>query len=203
MRWAYATCVKDLNRLGFKPDFSKKDFTALLCGVGNEATADEFIAFVLKRNRRPRIWIIDLGEEQIAAVKELVQKKYPRADIRIERIDALVLETLIRPNSVDWIETDGFLEYFDGNSLRKLLRIWSKILKKDGFVTLRDFASTGRLDGLIDQLRVWLGRVWLGVTLYPHSDQELHNAFTGTGFRFVERGTLLPTLNRYSLAKQT
>lgn len=108
LRWAYKKCIEDLNKLNFKPNFNKKDFTCLLCGVGNETTADEFIKFVIKRNSKSKIIIIDIGEEQIKAVERLVKNNYQNLNIKIKKIDALKLDTLLGKYSLDWIETDGF-----------------------------------------------------------------------------------------------
>lgn len=55
LRWAYKTCIDDLRKLHFYPDFNRQDFTALLCGVGNETTADEFINFVIARNEKAKL----------------------------------------------------------------------------------------------------------------------------------------------------
>ena len=106
-RQEYKKCVDNLKKLNLSPDFYKNSFTALLCGVGNEVTADEFIKFILAKNK-----------------------------------------------SVDWIETDGFLEYFPKEDLNKLLFVsilktnWKKHLlntllnsfpKKLSFRHLEDF----------------------------------------------------------------
>lgn len=86
LRWAYKTCISDLEKLHCEPDFSKKDFTVLLCGVGNENTADEFIKFVTARNQKAKIIIIDIADEQINAVKELVKTKYSSLNIIVKQI---------------------------------------------------------------------------------------------------------------------
>lgn len=126
----------------------------MLCGVGNEATADEFIKFVLSKNRNPKIIIIDIANEQIKAVERLKKAKYKRLNIKIKRINALNLGSYIRTSSLDWIETDGFFEYFDSKSLEKLLLLWRKLLVKNGFVTARTFSSKSMIDRFIDKLRI-------------------------------------------------
>lgn len=201
LQWAYIKCIEDLDKLGFKPNFTKKKFTCLLCGVGNETTADEFIRFVAKRNPRVRIIIIDIGEEQIEAVKKLVKNKYPNLDIEVKKINALKLNTFIEKNSVDWIETDGLFEYFDKKSLGELLMLWESLLTKDGFVTTRACASQGMIGRIIDSLRVRLGKVWPGVNLYAHNRQEVINLVLKSGFKYTEGLTPIPTLRRYSLIK--
>lgn len=201
LRWAYETGVDDLKRLAFSPSFSKKSFTCLLCGVGNETTADEFIKFVVQRNPNPKIFIIDIGKEQIEAVKKMVAKRYPTLNININKIDALKLNSIIKPKTVDWIETDGFIEYFNHESLEILLGIWERILTKDGFITTRDCVSEEKIDQVIDSARIWLGKVWLSITLYPHSKQELKNLFSRVGFKYFKGPTFLPTFKRFSLIK--
>lgn len=202
LKWVYPISIKDFEKLGFNPDFQKKYFKALLCGVGNEMTADEFIKFVFSKNKQAKIYIIDLGEEQIAAVKKLVEQKYQGANIIIKRIDALDLEMMIKPKSIDWIETDGLFEFFDYESLEKLLKIWKNILKEDGFITTRANSTKGTIDRLLDSIKVLLGRVWLGVTAYTHTRQRLHKLFKSSGFSFVQGSTPLLTYKRYSLVNK-
>jgi len=200
LRWAYKKCVCDVKKLDFYPDFIKKDFTCLLCGVGNETTADEFIKFVTERNPSPKIIIIDIGDEQIAAVKKLIAKKYLNLNIKVKKINALRLKTFIKKNTIDWIETDGFFEYFDDKSLKKLLLIWKELLTKDGFITTRACSSHGLIDQIIDKSRIWLGKVWIGVTLYPHDRKKLRNLLKETGFKYFKGLTGLPTFKRYSIS---
>lgn len=202
IRWVYKRCLRDLGKLGAVPNFKKKSFTCLLCGVGHEATADEFISFVSARNPMAKIIIIDLGKEQINAVNKLVKHKYPALSIVIKQINALNLDRFIQTESVDWIETDGLLEYFDKKSLAKLLKVWHKILTPDGFITTRDFASVGRFERVIDNFRIWLGKVWLGVVLHSHSWEELEKLFQAAGFRYTTHEFLFPTFYRFSLIKR-
>lgn len=202
LRWAYPACIANLSTLGFRPDFKRPGFSVLLSGVGNETTADEFIQFVLRKNPQADITIIDIGDEQIDAVKNLIRTKYPMKNIRVLKIDVLNLPNAIKPKQLDWIETDGFLEFFSKPNLPKLLRVWYRSLKPDGFITLREPASHGTIGGLIDRGRIWLGKVWLGVTLYRHTGKELRRLFEASGFLFVEGNTFLATFKRFSLVKK-
>lgn len=199
IRWAYSTCVKDLEKLGFESNFSKKDFTALLCGVGNENTADEFIKFIINRNPGAKIIIIDIASEQIDAINRLVKDKYSNFNIKVKQIDALELDTFLPKKSVDWIETDGFLEFFNRVSLEKLLCIWNKILKKDGFITFRDYFIERGIERYLDRLKIWFAKLWLGIILYTHTKKDLERLLVKTGFRFTSGPTVLYTFRRYSL----
>ncbi|OGK15839.1 hypothetical protein A2774_05890 [Candidatus Roizmanbacteria bacterium RIFCSPHIGHO2_01_FULL_39_12c] len=199
--WAYKKCVEDFIKLNFIPDFNKKDFTCLLCGVGNEVTADEFIKFVITRNQQAKIKIIDLANEQTNAVSKLVEGKYSSFDIGIKQINALDLSSFIPKNSITWIETDGFLEFFSKKALNKLLDVWGIILKKDGFITLREPASIGKVGRLIDFFRIWIAKKWLGVTIYNHTKLDLDKTFREHGFSFTSAPTFIPTFTRYSLIK--
>lgn len=201
LRWAYKTCIEDLIKLNYKPDFKKDNFTCLLCGCGNETTTDEFIKFTIHRNPKAKIIIIDLADEQINAIKKLVNNRYSSLNTTVRQIDALSLNTFIKNNSLDWIETDGFLEYFDKNPLERLLRVWNKLLKQDGFITLREPAGEGILGDFIDRVKIWIGRIWLGVTVYSHSKQELEGLFSKCDFKYVEGLTFIPTFLRFSMIK--
>ena len=119
LRWAYNQGLMDVKSLGIQPNFNKTSFSCLLSGCGNEQTADTFIQFVIQRNKNAEIYIIDLGEEQITAIRRLVAVKYKDLNIKVHQINALELDNIIKPQSLDWIETDGFIEYFDHPSLKK------------------------------------------------------------------------------------
>lgn len=199
--WAYRKGIEDLAKINLQPNFTKADFSCLLCGVGFEGTADLFINFVTQRNPKAKIWTIDLGAEQIAAVDKLVKEKYPDLDITVKKINALDLETLIPKNSLDWIETDGVLEYFDSPSLEKLLIIWNTILKPDGFITTRDFSTGNGIARATDAFRIWLGKHWLGVSIFRHTKEEFARLFKQVGFKYVEGLTPLPTFKRFLIVK--
>lgn len=94
-----------------------------------------------------------------------------------------------------------FFEYFNKKSLEKLLILWRNLLKKNGFITTRACASYGITGKIIDLLRVYTEKVWLGVKLYIHSRQELRNLIGKCGFKHVEGFTPIPTPKRYSLIK--
>lgn len=199
LRWAYSQGLKDVKQLGISPDFSKKNFTCLLSGCGNEQTADTFIQFVISQNKKAKIYIIDLGLEQIKAIKKMVASKYKNLAIEVWQTNALDLRKIIKKDSLDWIETDGVMEFFDSPSLQKLLQIWHELLKKDGFITTRDCITEGKLTKIADYLRVKIAYRWLGVKLYPHSKQEYENLFNQMGFRYFTGDTGLFTYKRFAL----
>ncbi len=201
LRWAYQQCLADLAQLGFTPNFRRAGFTCLLCGVANEITASEYLNFVRRHNPRARIIIIDLGGEQIVAVKKLVAERFSDLDIVIKQLDALDLASFITARSLDWIETDGFLEYFDQRSLEKLLRIWSELLKPDGWVTTREWGSHSLVGSVFDRFRIWLVHTTVGVKLYIHTFTSLTRTFEQVGFRWVSGRAPLPTFRRFSLVK--
>lgn len=201
LRWAYGRCIDDLKHLNFIQNFKKQNFTALLCGVGNENTADVFIRFVLDRSPKAKIFIIDLGKEQVAAVKKLVKDKYSGHQIFVKQMDALNLTAWISPKTVDWIETDWIFAFFSHEKLYSLLKVWHRLLSGDGFITTRCGVDQNWFDRLITKSIIWIGKIWLGVKLYPHSKVNLDNLITRSGLRFVSRPMILPTAFRYSMAK--
>ncbi len=99
LRAAYAQGISDLKTLNPKASFLKPNFTSLLCGVGNEETACSFIQFVINKNPNSKIYIIDLGTEQINAVKKLVARYFAKYDITIRQTNALNLLSLLKKSS--------------------------------------------------------------------------------------------------------
>ncbi|NTW13818.1 MAG: hypothetical protein HGA31_02175 [Candidatus Moranbacteria bacterium] len=202
LRWAYRKGIEDLATIGFRPDFSKKNFSCLLCGDGNERTADEFIKFVTSRNPDAIIWIIDIAEEHLKEVVKLVTKKYKDSDIRIIRTNALDLLGIIPRSNIDWIETDAFFEFFDEGSLEKLLQVWYELLMPEGFITTRDYENEGTVSALaVYFLRKIVMEWWLGVKIYRHTRNDFDTAFESSRLRVVERTTVFPTYKRFSFVK--
>ena len=201
LRWAYEQGLRDVESLGIQPNFNKMGFSCLLSGCGNEQTADTFIQFMIQRNKNAKIYIIDLGDEQIQAIQKLVALKYNDFSIEVHKLTALDLARIINPKSLDWIETDGFMEYFDHQSLKKLLQIWHLLLKKDGFITTRDCVSEGKLTQVADFFRINTANLWLGVKLFAHTKQDFENLFHTIGFKHFFGNTWLYTYRRFALIK--
>lgn len=199
LRWAYDQGLRDVESLGLQPNFNKMGFSCLLSGCGNEQTADTFIQFVIQRNKNAKIYIIDLGDEQIQAIRKLVTLKFNDVNIEIHKINALYLDKIIKPKSLDWIETDGFMEYFDHQSLNKLLQNWYFLLKKDGFITTRDCVTEGKLTRIADFFRIKIAYRWLGVKLFTHTKQDFEKLFHNIGFKHFIGNTWLYTYRRFAL----
>lgn len=202
LKSSYALGVSDLDKLHKKAHFSDPNFTCMLCGVGNAATANSFIQFALSRNPKSHIVIIDLGEEQITEVKKLVQRNYSQSNITIRQMNALDLLSWLKSSSLDWIETDGFLEFFSPSQLLRLIHIWHILLKPEGFITIRETASQSKIGSIIDIIRIWLGKLWLGVQLYKFTLQDLERIFQTNGFKYVSYPTSIPTYRRFTLVKK-
>lgn len=201
LRRIYKTSIQDFAKLRFTPNFKGPNFTCLLCGVGNEATADEFIRFVLSRNKLAAIWIIDLGKEQVQAVQDMVKAKYHSQNIQVHQLNALNIGQLFKPKTIDWIETDGLFEFFDNKTLVRLLSEWSRILKPTGFATTRATSTANIFDILVDKFKIWVGDKIVKVKVYTHTRKEMHDNFTKAKLSVVEGPTFVPYFKRYSLVK--
>lgn len=201
IRNAYHQGITNLKNLGFTPNFGKEGFTALLCGVGNEGTADEFIKFNIEENPTAKVRIIDFGQEQVEAVQRLVKERYPNRDIEVRQMNALDLATYLPPTSLDWIETDFLFSFLDSLSLKRLLGIWYKLLRPDGFATHRNFAPTNRLGEIMTAWILFKGELWLGNKFYLHTQKELEGLSSGAQFVFTESPTFLPFSRSFTLVK--
>lgn len=201
LKWAYKKGVDDLKYFGVTAQFKKKNFFCLLCGVGNESTADLFIQFITIRNPNPTIYIIDIAEEQITAVKKMVNKKYSGFNINIIQTDALDLKKYIKRTSVDWIETDFILAFFDSIRLKKLFEVWKHILAKDGYITFRDSVTLNGFDRILDRIKIFIGKIWLGISVYSHSLDELTGIFHRSGFQYKYSDIFMPYLKRFCIIK--
>ena len=200
LNWGYSQGIKDLAKLNYKPDFNKKDFTCLLCGCASEITADIFIKFVLSKNSKATIYITDIGKEQIEAVNNLIKERYPADNIIAIKADLLKLDSLMA-NSIDWIETDAVLGYFDENELGIVLKKWSIWLKDNGFITMREAAVSGLFSLIADYVKRWGAKVFFASKLHQRRKETLDSTLTRAGFRFVSGPTPFPSLCRYSIVK--
>jgi predicted SAM-dependent methyltransferase len=112
------------------------------------------------------------------------------------------LESLIKPESIDWIETDGLFEFFNYSLLTELLSIWRRVLSSDGFISTTATSTNNYFDIFFDKFKILAGKFWLGVKVYSHARQEIWKIFDQTGFNFVEGPTIVPYFKRYSLCKK-
>lgn len=198
LRWAYQKCIDDIKNKGYKVDFLRRDFTALLCGTSGEITSLEFVNFVFSKNPEAKIIILDISSIQLEKSKNILSKKFPKAKIKYIQSDAN--DTSIKNQSVDYIETDGLLEYFSKPNLFFLLKEWKRILKKNGIVTFRAFASDSFLGRIVDKIRLFIGKYYLHVKLYAHTFIDTSKVIKKAGFSFVHGGgTFCPTFKRFSL----
>jgi len=200
LSWAYQQCTDDLQRISYRPNFLSDNFTALLCGTSGEITSLQFARFVFEKNPKARIIVLDFAQEQLKKSEDILSMKYPDKNINYVLSDAK--RTPFEDKSIDYIETDGFLEYFYANDLCALLQEWNRILRPSGFITTREFASNSWIGRFIDKLRLFAAKYYLGVTVYAHKENELTRNIQNAGFRFVKGGnTFIPTLKRFSMIK--
>src|ERR1051326_7574102 len=89
LQWSYSQGIKDGEKLGKKIDITKNNFSCLLCGASGEITAEEFIKYVLGQNKKAKITIIDMGDEQVTAIQKLVKDKYTNYTIHVKQANAL------------------------------------------------------------------------------------------------------------------
>ncbi len=201
LNWAYSHGYEDAIKHKSNSVLTKSEKVCLLCGCGNENTAETFIQFCQKHFPGSKVIIVDFGHEQIEAIKNLVKTRYSDSEIEIIETDALKLEDFVKPESVDWIETDGFWEYFDDRSLLELLKIWYKILKKGGFATTRDFMENGTVDRITDFLRILGAKLWPGVNLFTHSLKNVNGMIREAGFDYVVYPTRVVNYKGFTLFK--
>lgn len=200
--WCYAKALTDSLMFNIKPVAKRSNFTCLLCGVSGEITGEEFIKFVLKNNSSVNIIIIDLGIEQTESVKKLVNEKFPQAKIEIKQANALNLD-FIKDKTIDWIDTDGFFGFFDSRQLLDLFKEWKRILKDDGFISFREIIPAGFLSSIVDLIRAFGAKIYMGVNFHRHSLLELIQDFKKTDFCFSRHFSPIPFFNRYCLTNYT
>ena len=203
LKYNYSLGLSDLGLLNKSVSFNEEGFSCLLCGVGNEKTAKTFIEFVIERNSKARIYIIDLGLEQVTAVNKLVEHHFKAYDIFVKQMNALDLKSFLNKGSLHWIETDGFLEFFTHSQLKNLLTIWHFLLKRHGFITIREPAGNNLFESMIDEFRVVMGKWWLGVKIYIHTVTDLQKLFADVGFKYVMHPTAVPTFRRFTMIKKS
>ncbi|MBI2009840.1 MAG: hypothetical protein HYS86_01545 [Candidatus Chisholmbacteria bacterium] len=195
IRWAYHTSLSDLGKLSHQSPFQTNKPSVLLCGVGSLVTAEEFIRFTLNQNSEAKIIIVDLRPQQIKQIKRLALQKFPKTNVKAQKLNALHLLKIIPLQSLDWIETDALFEFLSPSELKRLIHIWHQLLKPTGFATTRIIVS----NPLTDWLLLKFATRWLHTNFYRHQTQSLENLFLQTGFFFVSDPTPIPYLKRYTL----
>src|SRR3989304_3361356 len=153
LEFVYKRTIIDAIHMNIAPISERKKPMCLLCGASGEVTAEEFIAFTLRSNNKSKILIIDIGSPQILSIKTLINRHYGGKDVSTRKADALHL-SFIKNNSIDWIDTDGFLVFFNDEMLKQLVREWRRILKNDGYITFRECTGKGLFGVLLNKARL-------------------------------------------------
>ncbi|MCA9372216.1 class I SAM-dependent methyltransferase [Candidatus Woesebacteria bacterium] len=173
----------------------------MLCGTSGERTSSIFVDFVLSKNNQAKIIILDISEMQLTESKKLLTKLFPKADIEYIKADAK--KTSLISESIDFIETDGFFEYFNSKDLLLLMKEWRRLLRKDGFATTRAFASSSFFGKMVDIIRVFICKHYLDVIIHVHHMNAIEDIINKARFKFVQGGgSFCPTFKRFSLLKK-
>jgi ubiquinone/menaquinone biosynthesis C-methylase UbiE len=197
---AYPNCIEDFKELEFKPDFKVNNFTALLCGTGNELTSHTFSNFVFSRNPDAEIWIIDISQERIEQSRKYLNQKLP--DKKIKHFIADAQELPFEDNSLNYIETDSFFQYLSPEMVQNVLSEWNRTLKDDGFITFRAIAGESLYHQLWHKFRELIFKYYIKENFWKHSTDFLHSSFEKNGFRFVRNKVGAPTFWRYAMLKR-
>lgn len=202
-RWylshSHKKSLDDLASLKVQPSFRKTAFTAMLCGTSGYNTSVNFIRFIHRNNPQARLIVADRNEYPLNETRSRAQRDFPSMDISYIQCDALKLP--LEDASVDYIETDAFLQFFSSGQLPDLLREWARVLKPDGYISTRCFASRTRTGRFYDKLRIRLGN-YLNVRFYVHTFDYLASEMNKAGFVFSASPFVLPTLKRFTLVKK-
>jgi len=200
IRWVYKKTIDDCVSLGCKPINKRGSFACLLCGVSGEITANEYFKFVLGINPKAKIWIIDLGKDQVKSVQKLVEDKYSQADIKVMKANALSL-SFIKSKSLDWIDIDGLFSFFDEKQLLELFQEWDRILKNDGYITFRELTSHNPVSKNANILRDKVSQIYMSTKLHLHTLDELIRIFEKLNFKHLRGRSPIPLLDRYCIVK--
>jgi len=129
----------------------------------------------------------------------MLVKKYSNK-IAVKKANALHLD-FIKKHSIDWIDADGFLAYFDKEMLVQLIREWKRILKKGGYITFRECSGEG-FGSLLNKIRLSIGIRWMKIPLYEHTASEIKDIFEKEGFSISSNAAPIPTFDRFIATKK-
>jgi ubiquinone/menaquinone biosynthesis C-methylase UbiE len=202
LNWVYTKAFTDVQHLTNESIDKRDSFKCLLCGVSGEVTANAYLNFIINRNPKANITIIDLGHEQVKNVKELVETKYPKNNIIVKEANALDLG-FIKDQSIDWIDTNGFFSFFNHQQLDNLFAEWSRILKPNGFISFRELISSNWFTKLENKIRVWLTKKYMGINLHTHTNKELKQIIDNNQFVSTQDNTPIFFLKRFCLIKRS
>ena len=177
-RWylaaAYRAGYEQLRRMGADP-LARAGARVLLCGTGSAETSLAFARFVRERNPSASLVVLDLSARPLVASRALVPGAgWLRADARALPIAG---------ESIDLIETDFFLQYFEPEAKRVIAAEWSRVLAPGGAIMSRDYVLDGSasVERLLDRGRRALFRRTLGIDTFSVRRLELAEIFGAAG----------------------
>lgn len=201
LKSAYKKSLEDLRVLGqFRRIHNNEEYTALLCGTSGSRTSETFIKYVLSKTSKATIYILDGNDYPLEETKEKIKGKYPSLNIKYIKANALAMP--FKDCTIDYIETDSFFQFFTDTELLHLLKEWFRILKEDGYISTRCFASQSLIGSYFDNIRVLLGK-YLNVDFKIHKHKNIVAALKESNFSYCCASFILPTLKRFTLIKSS
>jgi len=182
--------------------FDQPNFTALLSGCHGETTAETFAQFIFSKNPTTKLYILDINPISIERCKAVLPKKFPNKTIVF--LQENILGNSIPDNTIDYIETDGFLQFFEPKTqLPKLIAEWKRMLKPTGFITTRDIVTTNVIGRTIVAIMQFLAKHVFAITIYHQTLAEIEKLYFQYGFYSVVRKTWFPTFRQFTIIKKS
>jgi SAM-dependent methyltransferase len=187
---AYAHSLAQARTLGDDPLAGRRT-RVLLCGTGSAETTAAFLGHLASARGAVEAFVLDLAAEPLrASMASGAAAFFARADAR---------DLPLEDRSVDLIESDFFLQYFDAQGKRRIVAEWARVLSPGGVITTRDYvprAGCG-VDAFLDRARVRTLRFFLGRTFHTTSEADIVSTFRDHGLevslsRFRVAGWALP-----------
>lgn len=191
----YKTSLQKVVDSGYKNPFDQESPKVLLCGTGSYATTEEFIRFAKRQNEKTQIYVIDYNQHPLRASQRKIDQNI-LTDVHFVQADALHLP--FENNSFDLIETDFFIQFFEGHRRTELFKEWRRTLNSDGVITSRDWTkfTNSRLEQIVGNLRETILRKVLGPQSYTPKTDELHQDLENGGLSAEITPAHIPFLRR-------
>jgi ubiquinone/menaquinone biosynthesis C-methylase UbiE len=171
---AYTHSLEDARACGADPLAGTRP-RVLLCGTGSAQTTAAFLGHLARARGAVEPLVLDLSHEPLrAAMASGARASFARADAR---------DLPLEDGSVDLIESDFFLQYFDTEGKRRIVREWARVLSARGVITTRDYvarAGSG-VDAFLDRVRVQTLRFFLARAFHTTSESEISSTFRDHG----------------------
>lgn len=191
-----------VSQRGWRNPFTLPNPRFAQIGSAMAETARTFINFVHQINPQASIFITDISSTPL---QDSINSGIRNGVNKVHFLQADTFSLPIKPNSLDLIETDGLLQFFDDPIKADIIDEWFRTLKPGAIVTTRDWmlppdAPESLVDEAVQRQREM--QQFFGVSPVLTTRRNVEQLFRNAGFEIYVEQSITEKNLHYIIARK-